>query len=165
MRAQSGIEVKARFGRVPNAMATFANSPVALDGFLELSKIVNQGRLNTRQRELLALAIAQENECQYCLSSHTAFAARAGLSPASIRSARAAQSDNPFDEALVSFAMKAIQHRGAVPEEDLKSARESGIDNGLMREIIAVIALGTLTNYANRIADTDIDFPAVQVQL
>jgi alkylhydroperoxidase family enzyme len=72
MRAQSGNQVKARFGRVPNAMATFANSPVALDGFLELSKSVNQGRLNTRQRELLALAIAQENECQYCLSSHTA---------------------------------------------------------------------------------------------
>jgi hypothetical protein len=34
-----------------------------------------------------------------------------------------------------------------------------------MLEIIAVIALGTLTNYANRLADTDIDFPAVQVQL
>lgn len=158
-------QVKARFGRVPNAMATFANSPVALDGFLELSKSVNHGRLNARQRELLALAIAQENECQYCLSSHTAFATRVGLSSDAIHSARAAQSDNTFDQALVSFAMNVIQHRGLVPDEDLKSARDSGIDDGLMLEVVAVIALGTLTNYANRLADTDIDYPIVQVQL
>ncbi|WP_211256417.1 carboxymuconolactone decarboxylase family protein [Edaphobacter aggregans] len=49
-----------------------SQSPVALDGYLSLTKALSRGRLSARQREILALAIAQENECQYWLSAHTA---------------------------------------------------------------------------------------------
>jgi hypothetical protein len=33
-----------------------------------------------------------------------------------------------------------------------------------MLEVVANVALNTLTNYANRLADTAIDFPVVQVE-
>jgi hypothetical protein len=33
-----------------------------------------------------------------------------------------------------------------------------------MLEVVAVVTLNTLTNYANRLADTEIDFPAVSVE-
>jgi hypothetical protein len=36
-------------------------------------------------------------------------------------------------------------------------------NDGLMLEIAANIALHTLTNYANRLADTEIDSPVVEV--
>jgi hypothetical protein len=41
----------------------------------------------------------------------------------------------------------------------------AGIDDSLMLEIVAIVALNTLTNYANRLADTEIDSPVVEVQV
>jgi alkylhydroperoxidase family enzyme len=89
----------------------------------------------------------------------------AGLSPDQIRQARTATSNDPLDDAIMAFAIKLIQQRGMVSDEDLKAAREAGVDDGLMMEIIANIALMTVTNYANRLADPEIDFPVVQIQL
>jgi AhpD family alkylhydroperoxidase len=82
---------RARLGRVPNALATLAHAPAALDGYLVLSKNLAKGHFNARQREILALALAQANECQYCLLAHTASAKAAGLTSAEMRKARAAQ--------------------------------------------------------------------------
>ena len=51
-------QIKAGLGNVPNVFALLANAPVALDGYLSLSKALSPGRLTGRQREILALAIA-----------------------------------------------------------------------------------------------------------
>jgi len=158
-------QLKVKLGKVPNGLATLAHSAVALEGYLALSKILSRGRLNARQREIVALAIAQANECQYCLSFHTASSTKAGLSPVDILDARAAQNDDPFEHAVAAFAVKVVQLRGLVPETDFAAARQSGLDHDLMLEIVANVALQTLMNYSNRLADTDIDFPVVQVQL
>ena len=157
-------QVKASLGKVPNTFATLANAPVALDGYLSLSKALSRGRLSGHQREILALAIAQENECQYCLSAHTASAKAGGLSAADVVKAREGNSDDPFDRALVSFAKNIIRSRGLASGRDLDLARKAGIDDGLMLEIVANVALNTLTNYANRLADPEIDFPVVEVE-
>ena len=61
--------------------------------------------------------------------------------------------------------MKVIQHKGLVDDADVAIAREAGVDDGLMVEVIANISLNILTNYNNRLADTEIDFPAVQIEL
>jgi len=158
-------QVKARLGKVPNSIATLANAPVALDGYLSLSKALSRGRLSARQREILALAIGQENECQYCLSAHTAKSKAAGVSATDAVKAREGNSDDPFERALTSFARNIICQRGLISDQDLDIARKVGIDDGLMLEIVANVALNTLTNYANRLADPEIDFPVVQVEL
>lgn len=158
-------QVKASLGMVPNLFATLAQAPVALEGYMTLQKMLSRGRLSAGQRELLALAVGQENECQYCLSAHTALAKAGGLSDADALKARAAESEDPFDRALTSFAKKLVRQRGHLSDEDIENARKAGIDDGLMMEIVAHAALNTLTNYANELADTDIDFPVVKVQL
>ncbi|QNI34733.1 carboxymuconolactone decarboxylase family protein [Alloacidobacterium dinghuense] len=155
--------IKASVGNVPNVFALLANAPVALDGYLSLSKALSPGRLTGRQREILALAIAQENSCQYCLSAHTALAEGVGLSAADARKARFGKSDDPFERALIHFTQNIIRQRGLVSDENLDRARKAGIDDGLMLEVVANVALNTLTNYANRLADTEIDSPVVEV--
>lgn len=157
-------QLKASLGKVPNLFATLANAPVALDAVLSLSKTLSRGRLSTRHREILALAIAQKNECQYCLSAHTASSKAAGLSATDALKAREGNSDDPFERALTTFARNLIRQRGLVADHDLKTARKLGIDDGLMLEIVANLALNTLTNYVNRLADTEIDFPVVEVE-
>jgi uncharacterized peroxidase-related enzyme len=158
-------QVKASLGRVPNLFATLANAPVALDGFLSLSKTLSRGRLSAAQREIVALAVGQENGCQYCLSAHTAMAKAGGMSEADALKARAGDGANLFDRALASLARKIVRQRGHVSNEDIADARKAGIDDGLMMEVVANVAVNTLTNYANELAGTEIDFPVVEVKL
>ena len=156
-------QIKANLGQVPNLFALLANSSVTLDGYLSLSKALSRGHLTTRQREILALAIAQENECHYCLSAHTALAEAVGVSAKEALKARFGRSDDPFERALTSFVKGIVRQRGLVSDQDLDLARKAGIDDSLMLEIVANVALNTLTNYANRLADTEIDSPVVEV--
>ena len=157
-------QIKASLGKLPVLFSTLANAPVALDGFLSLAKALSRGRLTARQREILALAIAQENESQYCLSFYTKLLGEAvGLSATDAIKARFSKSDNPFEHALTSFAQEIVRQRGLVSDQDLDLARKAGIDDGLMLEIVANVALHTLTNYANRLADTEIDFPVAEI--
>lgn len=158
-------QVKASLGMVPNLFATLAHSPVALDGYLSLSKTLSRGRLSATQREIVALAVGQENECQYCLSAHTAMAKAAGVSEADALKARGGDSEDAFERALASVAKKIVRQRGHVADEDIENARKAGIDDGLMMEVVAHLALNILTNYANELAGTEIDFPAVEVKL
>lgn len=158
-------DMKTRMGKAPNAMATLAQSPAAFNGYHALKKALMRGRLTSRQREIVALVTAQENACQYCLSGHTQAAAAVGLDATGILNARAGKSDNKLDNAIATFAMKVIQQRGLVGDSDLVVAREDGVDDSLMVEIVANIALNTLTNYNNRLADTEIDYPVVQLDL
>jgi uncharacterized peroxidase-related enzyme len=158
-------QMKARRGTVPNAMATLARSPAAFNGYHALSKSLMRGYLTGRQREIVALVTAQANACQYCLSGHTQTAATVGLSTSEILDARAGKSERTLDNAIAAFAVKVIHHKGLVDDADLAVAREAGINDGLMIEIIANISLNTVTNYSNRLADTEIDFPLVQVEL
>jgi len=158
-------QVKASIGMVPNLFATLAHAPVALDGFLSLSKTLSRGRLSARHREILALAVGQENGCQYCLSAHTASAKSAGVSEADALKARGGDGEDPFERALASFAKKVVRQRGHVADEDVENARQAGIDDGLMMEIVAHVALNTLSNYANELAGTEIDFPVVEAKL
>ena len=158
-------QVKASLGMVPNLFATLAHAPVALDGYLLLSKTLSHGRLSARQREILALAVGQENECRYCLSAHTAMAKASGVSEVDVVKARGGEGEDPLERALASFAKKIVRQRGHVADEDIENARKAGIDDGLMMEVVATVALNTLTNYANELADTEIDFPVVQVKL
>jgi uncharacterized peroxidase-related enzyme len=163
--ANTLAQVKASLGIVPNLYATLAHSPAALEGLLSLSKALSQGRLSAAQREIVALAVGQENECQYCLSAHTYLANAAGVSDTDVLKARAGDGKDAFEHALASFAKKIVRQRGRVSEEDVENARKAGIDDGLIMEVVAHVAANTFTNYANELAGTEIDFPVVGVKL
>lgn len=153
--------VKAKLGKVPNLIATLAQAPVALNAYLSLSEAASKGRLSAKQRESLALAIGQANSCQYCLSAHSLIAKGAGLNSEAIQSARQASAEDALTDALLKLAVKIVQQRGLLSDEDFAEAYLAGVDDGLVLEVITSVALNTLTNYTNHIAQTDIDFPVV----
>ena len=39
------------------------------------------------------------------------------------------------------------------------------MDDSLMMEVIAQVVVNTFTNYVNEVADTEVDFPVVEVKL
>lgn len=148
---------------MPNLFSTFANAPAALNGYLAFSDALTHGRLTATQRESLALAVGQANSCQYCLSVHTLLAKGAGLNSSDISEARAGKAYDEVTNGLLKLAVKIVNQRGVLSDSDIAEAKLSGVDDGLIVEVIANVALNTLTNYTNHIAATDIDFPVVAV--
>jgi AhpD family alkylhydroperoxidase len=63
--------VEKQFGLVPNAFRLIGTSPASLEGFLALSGALGKGQLDPATRGRLALAVAESNGCDYCLSAHT----------------------------------------------------------------------------------------------
>jgi AhpD family alkylhydroperoxidase len=157
--------VKMKVGRVPNVVATIAHSPVALNLYLASSEALGKGRLNQRQREIIALTIAQSNQCQYCLSAHTVIGKGAGLSDVDIKEARLGSLVDGFENGIANLAKKLVHQKGFLTKEDLDEAALAGIDHPLVIEIIANLVHNTLTNYTNHVAQTEIDFPKVEVAI
>ena len=63
--------VKKQLGVVPNLFRLVSNSPAALEGYVGLSGALAKGSLPAQTRERIALAVAETNGCDYCLSAHT----------------------------------------------------------------------------------------------
>ncbi|MGL5290725.1 MAG: carboxymuconolactone decarboxylase family protein [Vibrionaceae bacterium] len=155
--------LQSSFGMVPNLFATLAHSPALLNGFLAFAGALEKGKLTIKQRELLALAIGQTNKCRYCLSAHTLLARKAGLSVQDIKAAREGHAKNALDNALLQLANALVEQRGVILDQQLDAARSKGVDDELIMEVLGQVVVNTLTNYANHLADTDIDFPAVSL--
>lgn len=155
--------VKAKLGMVPNMFATLAHAPAALNGYLGLSETLGTGRLSAAQREIVALAAGQANTCQYCLSAHSLIGKGAGLSEDAIAAARSGRGSNPLNAAIAGFARALVEERGRVSAEAMAGYRQAGLDDGLILEVVANVALNVLTNYTNHVADTEVDFPVVTV--
>lgn len=153
--------VKAKIGSVPNLMRTFANSPAALEGYLNFSGALSGGSLSARLREQIALAVADANNCEYCLSAHTAIGKMVGLNENELISSRRASSTDARTDAALKFAHQIIVKRGEVLDSEVQAVREAGYNDGEIVEIVANVALNIFTNYFNHIARTTVDFPKI----
>jgi alkylhydroperoxidase family enzyme len=55
-----------------------------------------------------------------------------------------------------------VRERGQVSPLDLQAAREAGLDDQDLLEVVANVAVNILTNYTNLVAGTVVDFPKVE---
>jgi uncharacterized peroxidase-related enzyme len=154
--------VNKQLGSVPNLFRLVATSPAALEGYLGLSGALGKGALPAQTRERIALAVAEVNGCDYCLSAHTFLAKNlAKLDDVEINANRHGSSSDPKSAAAVRFAVEVVRERGHVSDLSLRAVRAAGWDDAQVIEIIQHVALNTWTNYVNSVAATDIDFPVV----
>lgn len=153
--------IEKQLGVVPNMMRTMAQSPPVLEAYLGFGAALRRGRLSSALGEQIALAVAEVNACDYCLSAHTALGAGAGLSTEQLAASREGRDSNPRSAAALTFARAILERRGAVTNQELERVRSSGFSDTEIVEIIAHVAVNVFTNYFNRAAETDIDFPKV----
>jgi len=158
--------VEKQLGSVPNLFRVVANSPAALEGLLGFNGALGKGALDARTRERIALAVAQVNGCGYCLAAHSYLGKTlAKLDDAEILANRNGRSNDVKADAAVRFAVSIVKERGHVGPDAVQAVRAAGHDDGEIIEIVAHVALNTLTNYVNEVAGTAIDFPAVELRL
>ena len=157
--------VNKQLGVVPNLFRLVATSPSALAGYVGLNGALSKGALDGATRERIALAVAEVNGCNYCLSAHTYLGRNlAKLDETEIAANRAGRSNNAKADAAVRFAVTVTQQRGKVSEADLRAVQAAGYSDAEIIEIVGHVALNTLTNYVNEVFKTDIDFDVVEAK-
>ncbi len=154
--------VQAKLGMTPNLMRAMANSPVVLDAYLQFSSALGHGQVPARTREQIALTVAQANSCEYCLSAHSAIAKSIGLNPEQIRDARTGTASDAKTNAILQLTAQLVEKRGLLSDDDLAAARRAEVTDAEITEVIANTALNIFTNYFNHVAETEVDFPAIE---
>ena len=153
--------VEKQLGVVPNLFRLIAVSPAALQGFLGLNGALGKA-LDVKTRERIAIAVAQVNGCDYCLSAHSYLALNlAKIDNAEIALNRRGASSDPKASAAVALARKITENHGRAAEAELQAVRTAGYSDAQIIEIIAVVAENIFTNMVNIVAGTEIDFPVV----
>lgn len=154
--------VKAQFGVYPTMFRIAAQSPVGLETMLSMFGTLGGGTLGPKLQEQLAIAVSQFNECDWCLSAHTAIGRKHGLTQAELDAARSAESSDPKANAALTLAQRVLSDRGNISDSDIAAARAAGFSDGQVVEIIANIALTVFTNYLNNVAKTHNDFGSLK---
>ncbi len=157
--------VNAQLGVVPNLFRLVSNSPHALEGYLNMSGALSKGKLPAATRERIALAVAEINGCNYCLSAHTYLGKNlAKLDDAEMTANRSGTSNDPKAEAAVRFAAKVTRTRGQISDADFAAVKLAGYTDAQILEIVQHVALNTWTNYVNEVFKTEIDFPVIEAR-
>ena len=141
------------------------NSPVALDAYLTLEQSLSRSTLTTREIEAVKLLVSQINRCDFCLSVHTVKSKAAGIEQdEQLAIRRLADLDlseqNGIDDArlvaILNLVVCFFRHPGPVDKAILDEAREAGLNDANLMDIVAAVSTIFLTNVFNHINDTEL---------
>jgi uncharacterized peroxidase-related enzyme len=145
-------------GFVPNLAATMAESPTLITGFVELRQTLAGGELTGVEREIVALAVSLENDCDYCMAAHSTFALMQKADDNAVSAARAGdEPDDPKLGALYRFARSLVAKKGHVGDDGTQALLDAGYSRGALFEVVAQIGHTTLANLAHSITRAPLD--------
>ena len=122
------------------------------------------GVIDAKLGEQIAVAIADVDRCDYCLSAHTALGRKAGATAQEMADAQAGLSEDPRTAVILAFAIKMVKDRAQVSDADVAALRAAGLNDEVIVEIIAHVALNLFTNYLNVALNVPVDFPGVRLR-
>lgn len=153
------------FGFLPNLLATMAEAPALLEGYMTLAGIFDKADLSPTERQIILMVNNRLNGCTYCMSAHTGIAKAQGVPDDVIQSLREGTAlADPRLEALRNFAIRINESRGWPEQHDVDALLAAGYTERTILEVILGTALKVMSNYTNHIASTPLDaeFAAVE---
>ncbi|MBI3727498.1 MAG: carboxymuconolactone decarboxylase family protein [Burkholderiales bacterium] len=158
-------DINTAFGVTPNMFRAVANSTAALNSMWSAFAALGNGVIPAKLGEQIAVAIANLNQCEYCLAAHTVLGQKAGASSAEMAAAQSGNSHDTKTDAALKFALKVVRQRAQISKEDVEALRLQGYDDEHIVEIMAHVALNLYTNYINVALDVPLDFPKVKLSV
>lgn len=146
--------IKNAFGFVPNLFAVFAESPAALQGALAMAEAFSKSTLSPAEQQLVALAVSEANDCQFCVAAHSTIAKHAAkVDPASVDATRAREPlADPRLDALVIFTRSVVEQRGFVADAEVAAFMEAGYTKAQVIEVLLGVGMKTFNNYVDHVA-------------
>lgn len=143
-----------QFGFVPSPVAKAASSPVALKHLLAGFAAFDQSALSHLEREVVAMTVAYENGCHYCMALHSAMLVgepvvehlRAGTPLPDARL-----------EALRIFTREIVQTRGRPTSTAAFEAAGFTAQHAL--DVVLGVGVYTLSTYLNILTAAELDAP------
>ncbi|RAX48060.1 carboxymuconolactone decarboxylase family protein [Arthrobacter sp. AQ5-05] len=154
--------LKQRMGKLLNIHAGMAHSPAVLGAYEGISQaIAAHGSFDAQTKEAIALAVGNQNGCDYCQAAHTLSARKSGLTDEQILAVRAGEVDfDPKLAAITEVAREVAARTGNVSDAAWQVALDAGWTDEELTEAFAHIAANLFTNYFNHYAKTELDVPA-----
>ena len=151
-------QAKARFGLIPNLMATMAESPALVNAYGTIMQIFEQTSFSDTEKQLVLLAVSHENTCHYCMAAHSVVAQMKNVPIAIINTLR---DDRPLPdrklEALNQFTRTVVKNRGYATEAEVTAFLDAGYTCAQIFDVLVGVGMKTLSNYTNHIADIPLD--------
>lgn len=149
------------FGFIPNLLGIAAESPATAEAYVTLNGLLREKSAFTPvEVETLLLTISVHNSCGYCVAAHSGGAERAQVDPQVIEAIRAGREiPDAKLEALATFARTLIDKQGFAAEADIQAFLDAGYTRQHVLDVITALAMKTISNFTNHIADTPLDQP------
>lgn len=150
--------VEKSYGFLPNLMATFAESPAAVEAYAAISGIFEKSDFTATEKQIVLMTNNRLNGCDYCMAAHTTIAQMQGV-PADV--IEALRDGSPVEdsklEALLTFAAQVNEQRGVIDPADIDAFLAAGYTKANVLEVIVGTAMKVLSNYTNHVAETPVD--------
>ena len=146
------------FGFLPNLLGVLAEAPIALRAYMDLTDLLERASLSPVEQQVMMLAASRENGCDYCMAAHSTVAGMVGMSKAVLTALRSGNilPDTKL-EALRSFVVDVVRSRGRVSDHRIEECLKAGYSRQNVLEVVFAVAMKTLSNYANHMAETPVD--------
>jgi len=151
--------VKKANGFVPNLLGVLANAPTALETYQTVGAINGRGSLSATEVEVVQITAAVRNGCDFCVAGHTKLSLdRVRMPKELVEALRTTQAlSDPKLQALAVFTLAVMDRRGKVSDDELKAFLDAGYTDQQVLEVVLGVSLATLCNYANNVAQTEIN--------
>ena len=146
-------------GFLPNLIAVLAASPQALSTYLNVGASNATTSLSLAEREVIQLTAARIHGCDFCIAGHTAIVVKGKvLNSEDVLALHYGEAlhDKKL-QAMADFSEAVIATRGAVSDQALKEFLAAGYTQQQALDVVLGISLATLCNFANNLAQTDIN--------
>ncbi|MDB4956814.1 MAG: hypothetical protein JWO36_4383 [Myxococcales bacterium] len=149
-----------RFGFLPSPIARAAHSPVMLQHLLAGFAAFDKTSLAHAEREIVAMTVAFEVGCHYCMAMHSAL----GTGDPSVAPLVSALRDgtslnDPRLEALRIFAREIVRTRGHASPEIRAAFAAAGYDEQAALDVVLGVGVYLLSTFANILTDAPLDPP------
>jgi len=145
-------------GFTPNLFGVLAESPAALKAYKQLNDIFSNSSLSATEQQVVLLTVSHFHACHYCMAAHSTIAQMSKVDQEIIDALRSGN-DLPDAKlnALGKFARNVVETRGYPDENAARAFHDAGYTRAHALEVITGIAMKTISNYSNHLADTPVD--------
>jgi len=150
--------VEQKYGFLPNLIGVLATSPAAAEAYTSIDKALGKAALDPIEQQVVFLTVSAKNGCDYCVAAHSTIAMGAKM-PDEVLSALRDGDEIPDSklQVLARFAVAMRDHQGWVPDNELRAFADAGYSERHVLDVIAILAMKTLSNYSNHLAGTPLD--------
>ncbi len=152
-------------GQLPNFVGVIAGSPAVLRAYARFRSELRHGALPLKTQQRIVLAVAQQQNSAYALSTLQRTAREAGVGMDEIALARGFDSRDEREAAMLRYVKGLLESDGTPPMHLHEEAREAGWSDEQILEAVSHVALGTFANLVTRAGDVPRDGSVEEARL